>query len=250
MSKIALLPLIFLISFVLTMVGLGGGLIFSPLFILLSFPLDSAVATSLFLNGVAAAGAGINYYRKGMVDLKAGIPLLISSTLAAPLGAAFMSKIDVQLFAALLVIVMLAASLRMLFGGVPEPKKDHLTLKQRIIAGAAIGIVIGFVAGLLGIGGGVFIVPLLIYILKLDPKKAAATSIFIVFFSSFSGFLAHAAMAQLDWPFLFMAALSSFAGGQAGSKIMSEKLKGRTVKKIFGVIMLLFCLKIIQKFWF
>ncbi len=250
MHNIALLPIVFLISMVLTMVGLGGGLIFSPLFILLSFPLDTAVATSLFLNGVAAAGAGLNYYRKGMIDVRAGIPLLISSTLAAPLGAAFMSKIDVQLFSILLVAVMAAAALRMLFGTRPQAKGKPLPLWQRTVGSAAIGGVIGFIAGLLGIGGGVFIVPLLIYVLKLDPKNAAATSIFIVFFSSFSGFLAHAAMAQLDWPFVFMAALSSFAGGQAGSRIMSERLKGRTVKKIFGMVMLLFCLKIIQKFWF
>ncbi len=249
MHKLALLPFIFLISLVLTMVGLGGGLIFSPLFILMSFPLNTAVATSLFLNGIAASGACVNYFRKGMVDVKAGIPLLISSTLAAPLGAAFMSRIDTRVFAGALVIVMLAAAVRMLLGKTPKVEVKELPFWKRIAGGTVIGGVIGFIAGLLGIGGGVFIVPLLIYILKLDPKRAAATSIFVVLFSSFSGFLAHIAMAQLDWPFVLMAAVSSFAGGQAGSKIMSERLKGGTVKKIFGIVLLLFCLKIIQKFW-
>ncbi len=184
-----------------------------------------------------------------MVDFKTAIPLLISSTLAAPFGAIFMSTIDVQLFALLLVAVMALAAFRMLLGAVPKPAEQEPSFFKKVIAGTAIGTIIGFIAGLLGIGGGVFIVPLLIYLLRLDPKKAAATSLFVVFFSSFSGFLAHAALAELDWPFMIMAAIASFAGGQVGSKIMSEKLKGRTVNKIFGVVMLLFCLKIIQKFW-
>jgi len=72
MSLIFLLPLIFTASFVLTMVGLGGGLIFSPLFILLQFPVHTAVAASLFLNGIAAITAAITYFRKKMIDVKIG----------------------------------------------------------------------------------------------------------------------------------------------------------------------------------
>jgi uncharacterized membrane protein YfcA len=52
-------------------------------------------------------------------------------------------------------------------------------------------------AGLLGIGGGVFIVPLLIYVLRMPTKTSAATSIFIVVFSSFSGFIAHISLASV-----------------------------------------------------
>ncbi len=55
-----LISIIFLVSFMLTMVGLGGGLIFSPLFVLLGFRVTTAVSVSLFLNGVAAASASIN----------------------------------------------------------------------------------------------------------------------------------------------------------------------------------------------
>ena len=64
MSEFILFPLIFAASFVLTMVGLGGGLIFAPLFILLQFPVNEAVSASLFLNGIAALSAAINYFRR------------------------------------------------------------------------------------------------------------------------------------------------------------------------------------------
>ncbi|MBW1703126.1 MAG: sulfite exporter TauE/SafE family protein, partial [Deltaproteobacteria bacterium] len=79
MPLVLLLGIIFLASFILTMVGLGGGLVFSPLFVLLKFPVTTAVSASLFLNGIAAMSAAITYFRKKMVDVKIGLPLIVTS---------------------------------------------------------------------------------------------------------------------------------------------------------------------------
>ena len=247
MSLFILFPIIFSASFVLTMVGLGGGLIFSPLFILLQFPIHTAVSASLFLNGIAAISAAITYFRKKMVDVKIGLPLIISSSLFAPLGAYATSKVNLQLFTAILAVVILLAAVRMIFSKKVESEGKEIATAYKIMGGAVIGMVIGFVAGLLGIGGGVFIVPLLIYVLGVPTKTAAATSIFIVVFSSFSGFIAHVSIAVPDWRFILMAALFSFTGGQLGSRIMAAKLKSRTIRRIFGVVLLVFVLKLIQK---
>lgn len=240
--------IIFVSSLILTMVGLGGGLIFSPLFVLLKFPLSTAVSASLFLNGIAAVSAAITYFRKKMVDVKIGLPLLVTSTLAAPLGAMLTTRIDVRLFTTILAVVIILAALRMLFSRKIESHGEAtISTTRRIAGGGCIGLVIGVMAGLLGIGGGVFIVPLLIYILKVPTKTAAATSIFIVVFSSFSGFAAHISIADTDWKFILIAAIFSFTGGQIGSRIMAEKLKGRTVKRIFGIVLLVFSAKLLQK---
>ena len=144
-------------------------------------------------------------------------------------------------------LVILLAAVRMLFSKKRESTGNHIGEMRRIIGGGCIGAVIGVMAGLLGIGGGVFIVPLLIYILKMPTKKAAATSIFIVVFSSFSGFIAHISLAAADWRFILFAAIFSFAGGQLGSRIMVEKIKSRTVRQIFGVALIIFSIKLIQK---
>ena len=249
MSLILLLAVIFFSSFILTMVGLGGGLIFSPLFVLLGFPLTTAVSASLFLNGIAALSAAITYYRKKMIDVKTAVPLLVSSSLAAPLGAMLTSLIDLRIFSGILAGVIFLAAIRMIFSGKAERETTVLNEKHRILGGGAIGIAVGVMAGLLGIGGGVFIVPLLIYVLKMPTKTAAATSIFIVVFSSFSGFVAHISLASTDWKFILLAAVFSFAGGQLGSRVMSEKLKGKAVRRIFGGILLIFFLKLLQKAW-
>jgi len=247
MSLALLLAAIFGASFILTMVGLGGGLVFAPLFILLGYPVATAIPASLFLNGIAALSAAITYFRKGMVDLKTALPLLLSSTLAAPLGAMLTGIIDGRLFAAIMAVVVLGAALRMLFSGKAEAREATISDLARILGGSAIGIASGVLGGLLGIGGGVFIVPLLIYVLKMPAKAAAATSIFIVMFPSFSGFIAHVTLAAPDWRFILLAALFSFAGGQLGSRLMSEKLKGRAVRRIFGVVLLILFLKLLQK---
>jgi uncharacterized membrane protein YfcA len=247
MSLALLLAAIFGASFILTMVGLGGGLVFAPLFILLGYPLATAIPASLFLNGIAALSAAITYFRKGMVDLKTALPLLLSSTLAAPLGAPLTSVIDRRVFAAIMAGVILVAALRMLFSNKVQVQASAISDSTRIVGGGAIGLATGLMGGLLGIGGGVFIVPLLIYVLKMPTKAAAATSIFIVMFPSFSGFIAHVSLTPPDWRFIGLAALFSFAGGQLGSHLMSERLKGRAVRRIFGVVLLLFFLKLLQR---
>ncbi|RZB31276.1 MAG: hypothetical protein SRB2_04801 [Desulfobacteraceae bacterium Eth-SRB2] len=101
-----LLVIVFLASFVLTMVGLGGGLIFSPLFVLLKFPVTTAVSASLFLNGIAAFSASINYIRKRMGDIKTGLPLLVASTLCAPPGAMLTARINMDAFTGILALVI------------------------------------------------------------------------------------------------------------------------------------------------
>jgi uncharacterized protein len=247
MSLALLLAAIFGGSFILTMVGLGGGLVFAPLFLLLGFPQTTAVPASLFLNGIAALSAAITYFRKRMIDLRTALPLLVSATLASPLGAMLTSVIDRRHFTAIMSVVILVAALRMLFSGKPEAQTSVISNQARMIGGSAIGLAAGLMGGLLGIGGGVFIVPLLIYVLKMPTKAAAATSIFIVMFPSFSGFVAHISLAPPDWKFIGLAALFSFAGGQLGSRLMSEKLKGGAVRRIFGVVLLLFFIKLLQK---
>lgn len=247
MSLFVLLPIIFGSSLVLTMVGLGGGLIFSPLFILLAFPVSTAVTASLFLNGIAAISAAITYFRKKMVDVHIGIPLIVSSTVAAPLGALATHRVNTRLFTIILAGVIVLAAVRMLLFVRPEAEVQAVGPWKRVAGGGAIGLVIGFMGGMLGIGGGVFIVPLLIFLLKVPTRTAAATSIFIVVFSSFSAFVTHVSVSETNWRFILLAALFSFAGGQVGSRIMAERLKGATVRRLFGVVLLGFAFKLLQR---
>lgn len=242
-----LIAAIFLVSFVLTMVGLGGGLIFSPLFLILGFAKAEAASASLFLNLVAAASAAYTYSRKKMVDFSLSIPLILSSSLAAPIGSYLNIRIDLKIFLITMAIVLAAAGVRMLISAAAESKANTAGASGKIIGGICIGACIGLVGGLLGIGGGVFIVPLLIYVLKTPTKIAAASSTFIVCFSSLTGFLGYASMAKINWWFLLPAAAASFTGGIAGARIMSSRMKGKTIRRIFAIILFGLCAKLLHK---
>ena len=99
---------------------------------------------------------------------------------------------------------------------------------------------------LLGIGG-VFVVPLLIFFLKAPTKTAAASSIFIVCFSSLTGFITYASVGTINWKFVFGGAMFSFAGGQIGLRFMAEMLRGRTIRIMFGVVLFVLSTKLFHR---
>ena len=242
-----LITAIFLISLVLTMVGLGGGLIFSPLFVILGFAKAEAASASLFLNLIAAGSAAYTYARKKMVDFSLSIPLIISSSLAAPIGSYLNVRLDLKPFLIIMAIVLAMAGGRMLMPPGGEVETSNMGSSKKIVGGIGIGACIGVMGGLLGIGGGVFIVPLLIYVIKTPTKIAAASSTFIVCFSSFTGFLGYASMEKINWLFILPAAVASFAGGQAGARIMSSRLKGKSIRVIFSIILFVLCAKLLHQ---
>ena len=247
--SLLLVVAIFLISWLLTMVGLGGGLIFSPLFVILGFPKTEAASASLFLNLIAAGSAAYTYSRKKMVDFSLSIPLIVSSSLSAPAGSYLNVRIDLKPFLMIMAVVLALAGIRMLLSPAAETETAGLEPWKKIFAGIGIGVCIGLMGGMLGIGGGVFVVPLLIYILKTPTKIAAASSTFIVCFSSFTGFLGYASMEKINWWFILPAAVASFAGGQAGSRIMSTRLKGRSIRVIFSIVLFVLCAKLVHQYF-
>lgn len=246
-TSVILILGIFFIALVLTMVGLGGGLIFSPLFVILGFAKADAASASLFLNLIAAASAAYTYSRKKMVDFSLAIPLIVSSGLAAPIGSFLNSRVDKTPFMITMSIVLALAGCRMLMTPPKQANDVRIGPLKKIIGGLGIGVCIGLMGGFLGIGGGVFVVPLLIYVLKTPTKIAAASSTFIVCFSSLTGFLGYAVMDPINWGFILPAAVASFAGGQAGARIMSTSLKGKTIRIIFSLILFALCTKLVHQ---
>ena len=107
----------------------------------------------------------------------------------------------------------------------------------RIRLMAAGGFVIGFIAGLLGVGGGFLFVPMMMA-MGYKTKEAAATSAFVVIFSSFSGFAGHLAEGHYEWPLMIAATVAVIVGSQFGAKVMNEKMKPKWIKQMFAVVLL------------
>ena len=239
--------LILILAFIFSMLGLGGAMLYIPVFHWFGYDFKSvAIPTGLLLNGITALSAAIYYLRAKMVDVKGGIPLIISSFLGAPLGAYCTSLVPTDTLILLFAISMLFAGGRMLLVAGKPDKENKMGVKSRLAIMGAGGFFIGFIAGLLGVGGGFLFVPMMMA-MGYETKEAAATSAFVVIFSSFSGFAGHLAEGHYEWPLMIATVVAVIIGSQIGAKVMTEKMKAKWIKQMFAVVLLSVAIKLLWK---
>jgi uncharacterized membrane protein YfcA len=228
--------LVFVFTTVLTIAGVGSAFIVIPTFYWLGVPLTEAMAIGLLLNAISMTFASANYIRYKLVLFKTAVPIIILAVFFSPLGAYSTKYFPKNLLILLFVIFLVFAASMMLFYKPKKKSDERGDGKKELATGLGLGVGAGYVGGLLGVGGGNFIVPALVW-LGIDPKKASATTAFIVIFSSLSGFFGHAAMGSINWNLLTFAAVGSVAGALLGSWLMHKKLDSRQVKKIIGIVL-------------
>jgi len=243
-SYLAVSALVFVIACVFSMLGLGGALLYIPLFKWFGFDFKTvAIPTGLFLNGITALSAAVYYLRAGMVDVRGAVPMALASLVGAPIGAYFTHFVSSEKLVLFFAMAMFIAGARMLLvSSQPEPKK-LLSYTKRVFIASVASFFIGFLAGFLGIGGGFLFVPLLIA-LGYPTKQAAATCALIVVFSSFSGFLGHAVEGRFEPKLLLLATFAVIAGSQLGARIMRHKMKAKWIKRLFGLVLIVVALKL------
>jgi len=228
---------------VLTIAGVGAAFILIPVFLAMGIPLLTAMSTALLLNSVAMIFASISYAREKLIVFKTAIPILVVATILSPLGARTAEHLPENLLKWLFVGFLIFAGSMMLFYKAKERQVESST-KKSVGYGVGVGSLAGYLGGLLGVGGGNFIVPVLVW-LGFNPKKAAATTAFIVIFSSLSGFLGHVSLGNINLWLLSLCALGSISGALLGAYLMTKKLSARQVKLAIGVILYLIAIKMI-----
>jgi uncharacterized protein len=230
-------------SGLLAMAGLGAAFLFVPLFYYLGVPLAEATPTALLLNAVSLSFAAITYWRAGLINWRIGLPVGVMAVILSPLGARLTPLVDKNLLLGMFAAFLVFAGFMMLFF---KPKKrDHeMNRAIEVSAGMGVGSVAGFLGGLLGVGGGNFIVPVLNW-LGLDAKVAAGTTALVVVFSSFSGFLGHATLGGIDPLFVGINAVMAAIGSIIGAQLMKTKISSAQLKMMIGVLLWLIAAKMI-----
>ncbi len=227
----------------LTIAGVGAAFILIPIFIALGIEIHVAMAVALLLNSIAMSFASWRYVRSKLVLWKVGLPILIVATALSPLGAYVSQGLNKYILQWLFVGFLIFAGVMMLFYE-PQEKDIAASRGKQLVYGIVIGVVAGFLGGLLGVGGGNIIIPVLVW-MGINPKKASATTAFIVIFSSLSGFLGHATLGKLDMNLLLWTAVGSALGAVLGAWLMTEKLKRKQVKIIIGVVLIGIAVKMV-----
>jgi uncharacterized membrane protein YfcA len=234
-SLIAGLLTLFFTS-LLTIAGVGAAFILIPVFVALGIDIHVAMATALLLNAIAMSFASYRFIRAKLVLWKVAIPILVVATALSPVGAWVSQGLERDVLLWGFVGFLLFAALMMLFYR-PKARDTERSRGQQVAFGVGIGAFAGFLGGLLGVGGGNFIVPVLVW-LGINPKKASATTSFVVVFSSFSGFLGHASLGAMSYGLLGFTAVGSSVGALVGAWLMTDKLRRDQVKLVIGFVLL------------
>ena len=242
-----LTPIIFfVIAFVFSMLGMGGSQLYIPILYWIGMDFKTeAIPLGMLLNIINSSSAMITYARKKIIAWRVAIPFALAMIVFAPLGVLFNIYLSVKPLLVFFALFTGAAAILMLSGWRPESKV--ISSRGQLTLGVTAGGGLGIVAGLIGRGGGSFVVPLL-YFAGLEAKTAAATSALIVTCSGLSSFISHlATAAHPQWNIWISTSIAVLLGSQFGSRLMAEKMKSRAVKQVFGWILLGVALLILIK---
>ena len=232
-------------SFIFSMLGQGGALVYVPLLNWAGFDMVGvAIPLSLLLNSLTTALVLIPFARKKMVDWKGGAVMAVTALIAAPLGALTSPHVPVRMLKIFFSIMVIVAALRILWISGKADPENMLSFRKRSIIGFFVGSFAGFSGGMLGIGGGFIIAPILM-MMGYKTKEAAATTAFVVTFSSFSGFLGHVSQSHMNWFLLAIGVVAVIIGSQLGGRYVTKKAKSKQVKIIYVVVLLLIASKLI-----
>ena len=219
------------------MLGMGGSQVYIPILFWLGMDFKTeAIPLGLLLNVVTSSSATTTYVRSQLVQVKVGLVMGIAMVSLAPVGALVNVSLSAKTLILLFALFTIGAASLMLSGW--RPKIGQSSRRRFTIWGVSAGSGIGFLAGLIGRGGGSFVVPTL-YLMGLEAKNAVATSAMVVTMSATSGFISHLAMAaRPNWAIWGPSIAAVLGGSQIGSRIMARRVKSPIIRKVFGIVLL------------
>ena len=183
-----ILSILFFVTAVLySSVGFGGGSTYLALLLIWGVPYFIFPLVALSCNIIVVSGNCFNYIRAGNLNLKLLIPYLIGSIPLAFIGGSL--PIEKRFFEILLFLVLATAGILLLLNFRAYDDKEESYRKVPIIISILIGGVLGFISGVIGIGGGIFLSPILFLIRAGKPKHIVTTASLFILINSFSGII-------------------------------------------------------------
>lgn len=244
-----------------SLVGVGGGIALVPVLLLLyqQTP-QGATGISLAVIFFNAISASIAYGRKKRIDYRTGLYFAWGAIPGAIVGAHVVAYIPRNIFSGIFGLILTALAIFVLLkpekrwnqestDSTEEADRERFLIRHRGL-GIPLGLIIGCMASLLGIGGGVIYVPVLIYLLNFTVHSAVATSLFIITIMALGGTTTHLVKSVYSGYFHIIGflALGSILGAQFGTHL-SDRLKGKTIIRCFALALLAIGIRLITEFF-
>ena len=246
-----ILPILFLITAILySSVGFGGGSTYLALLLIWDIPYYIIPILALICNIIVVSGNSFNYVRAGNHNIKLLIPFLLGSIPFAFFGGSL--KIDKQFFEIILFLVLSIAGLLLLVNNKSYKEQEVIIKKINSFVSVLIGSFLGLLSGIVGIGGGIFLSPIL-FLLKADkPKNIVTTASLFILINSIFGILGQFTKRsvldeiQLYWP-LFLAVL---IGGLVGNYLNLKIFSNSTLALITSLLVIFIAIRMALKIFF
>jgi len=239
--------LFFIVAVLYSSVGFGGGSSYLAILALTTIAFPKIRAIALLCNIVVVTGNVFLYAKSNIYNWKRTLPLTLFSVPLAFLGGFL--RINQTFFFIILAITLFIAAIIMW-----TSKKEYLTHKENLssLKNIFFGGFIGFISGMVGIGGGIFLAPLLHLINWDTSKKIAATASFFILLNSCSGLLGQAFNPDfiIDWKLTMILLISVFIGGQIGANMSNKLLKSSQLKKATAILIAFVSIRILYKHLF
>ncbi|MCC2598778.1 sulfite exporter TauE/SafE family protein [Sphingobacterium sp. FBM7-1] len=230
---------LFIVGFLYASVGHGGASGYIAVFSLFSVPVAHYKSLILMLNMLVAGTGFLQFRRAGHFRWATCWPFLITSIPCAFLGARY--ALDGKVYFILLGLALILPTIRLLgIRPTEQPESKPVNTPLALFFGALIGLL----SGMLHIGGGIFLSPLLILFGWANVKEAAATSTIFITLNSFSGLLGNSGSLHLDSSFALWFCAAA-AGGFIGAYFGSARFAMPTVRSLLSLVLLIACCKLL-----
>lgn len=226
----------FFIALIYSSVGFGGGSSYLAMLALMAMNFQVMRSTALLCNIIVVTGGVYIFYKEGKLDLKKSWPLVLSSVPLAYVGGLW--PIRQEAFFILLGATLVIISILLWFQ--PEKNSNYSNSKYDTLAfKVLVGGSLGFLSGLVGIGGGIFLSPILHFIRWDEAKKISAAASFFILVNSISGLAGQFQQQRtLDWNFMWPLLVAVLVGGQVGSRLGAQKFNPLYVKRITAFLII------------
>ena len=236
--------LFFAVAVLYSSVGFGGGSSYLAILALTGIAYTQIRSTALLCNIIVVTGNVILFQRQKLYNWKKVLPLVIFSVPMAFLGGYL--KISQTFFFILLGFTLLFAAITMWVSKKVDTKNDSAT-DVSLTKNAGYGGIIGFISGMVGIGGGIFLAPLL-HLTHWDiSKKIAATASIFILVNSMSGLLGQYFNPEftIDWSLTSVLLITVLIGGQIGSRLSNRLFSPIQLKKATAILIAFVSLRIL-----
>ena len=223
-----ILPILFFVTALLySSVGFGGGSTYLALLLIWEIPYYILPVIALGCNIIVVSGNSINYIKAGNLNLKLLTPYLIGSVPMAFIGGTL--EIEKNIFEVLLFFVLLVSGLLLLFNFKSYDDNENKYKEVKYIYSLFIGSIIGILSGIVGIGGGIFLSPILFLLRAGLPKHIVTTSSIFILINSFAGIIGQLTKSYVlndileYWYLLFFVLIGGQIGNYLNLKILPTR---------------------------